>query len=841
MDDVLVFAASPPRKPRFVPFLAAGVLGPVALIVLALWFGNQARDVDGSRLLIRASYERQYVATELLHQLAEAEAAQSAFVITDNPVILGQYEEARARAGQGIAQLGDLYDGNAHDVARIAGIGALVVARFQDMAEVIRLRRQGGVQAAAAHIAAGRGLVLMEQLRSAITTLSDAEQEDVGARVEFVRAHKEAAQNFVWTLVILSGVILLLGLWALWRGRIHRYRVERGAHREATRLRAIFASTTDAIMILDPRGRIEAVNAATTRMLGYSPADLLGRDASTLLDVADGDGSFHERVGLSDGRLTHPNWLDRTVRHRDGSSVPVDIALGLMPLPGELHIVAAIRDISERKALERMKDEFVATVSHELRTPLTSVVGSLGLLRAGSVGTLPAPAYRLVEIAENNSRRLIRLINDILDIEKIGSGRMHFERQPIDLVKTLERAIEDSRGLAEANGTRIELVAPKGQAMVRGDEDRLLQVVGNLLSNAIRFSPENGCVRVLLTSDNGQAIVSVEDEGPGIPPEFHGRIFERFSQAAGGGPRNGTGLGLAISREIIVAHDGRIWFGKAERGGARLSFSLPLIPHYFSREAERPVRILLWQRHSGTADTLHAVLGEENWAIDCVDTVEAAVEGARSGRYHVLLAEIAQPDAGGLDMVRTLRQDVETRGLPVIILSQRSGEGHEAGVDATGVAALDMVDWITMPVDGGRLLEALRRAIDHSTAARPAILHVDDDADMLEVAAAALADQGVVLHASSLASARELLALQPPDVVVLDLNLRDGSGLDLLPELLRADGSAIPTIIYSAEDILPDVARQVDAVLVKSRRSLPSLARTIRRVLASASAELETP
>ncbi len=837
MDDVLVFAASPPHKPRFMPFAAAGVLGPLALVALALWFSGQAREVDGNRALVRASYEKQHVATELLRQLAEAEAAQDGFVITDNPILEGHYEEARAKAALDIAQLDGLYGEKPASSTRIAAVRTLIGARFEDMAEVIRLRQQVGAEAAAARVAAGRGLVQTERARAAISALVETEQRAVGARVEFVHAHKEAAQTFVWTLVVLSGVILLLGLWALWRGRIHRYRVERRAHREATQLRAIFASTTDAIMILDPRGRIEAANAATTRMLGYAPADLMGRDASTLLDVADGEGSFHDRVGLADGRLTHPNWLDRTVCHRDGHSVPVDIALGLMPLPGELHIVAAIRDISERKALERMKDEFVATVSHELRTPLTSVVGSLGLLRAGSVGALPAPAYRLVEIAENNSRRLIRLINDILDIEKIGSGRMHFERQPINLVKTLERAIEDSRGLAEANAVRIELAAPKCRAMVRGDEDRLLQVVGNLLSNAIRFSPEDECVRVALTSNNGQAIVSVEDEGPGIPPEFQGRIFERFSQAPGAGPRNGTGLGLAISREIIIAHDGRIWFGKAERGGARFSFSLPLMKPFMARESERPVRVLLWQRRVHTAETLHRILEKEGWAIDCIDTAEAAEEGARSGRYHALLVELTQPDTGALDLVHLLRRSVETSELPVIVLSFAEGAGEAAGKTAT----LDMVNWVDMPIDRKRLLEALHRAIVHSTAVRPTILHVDDDVDMLEVAATALADQGTVLQASSLAAARELLARRSPDIVVFDLNLRDGNGLDLLPELLHTDGTAVPTIIYSAEDVSPEVMRQVDAVLVKSRRSLPDLAHTIRRVLASASAELETP
>ncbi len=837
MDDVLVFAASAPRRPSFIPFLLAGTLGPLALLLLALWFGAQARRIDDSRIMIRVSHEKRYAATDLMYRLTEAESSQRGFIITGDTRFLAPYERSCTEVALDLAQLDDLYAEQPEQLARLARMRALIGAKFREMTEALRLRRQGGGSVAVEHIVSGSGAALMDQARATFTALITAEESALTSRKKFVRAHNRATRNFIWTLVVLSGVILLLGQWALWRARIHRYRVERRAHREAARLRAIFASTTDAIIILDPHGKIEAANAAATRMVGYSPSELVGRDATSLLDVADGEGSFHDRIGLADGRLMHPHWLDRTVRHRNGGAVPVDIALGLMPLPGELHIVAAIRDISERRALERLKDEFVATVSHELRTPLTSVVGSLGLLRAGSVGQLPEAAHRLVEIAENNSRRLIRLINDILDIEKIESGRMHFERQPLDLVKMVERAITDSQGLAEAQQARLELSAPREKLMVRGDEDRLLQVVANLLSNAIRYSPEQGCVRVLLTRDNGQAIVAVEDEGPGIPPEFHGRIFERFAQAAGAIPRNGTGLGLAISREIIVAHEGRIWFGRAEGGGARLSFSLPLLQRGLLREAARAARILVCEPHAETAEALKAMLEGEGWAVDCVGTAREANQQARSGRYDAMLIELALPDAGGLEAVRTLRRNKTTRALPVIILSSVAGD--IAGEAAA--AALDMVAWIDKPVEQPRLLQALRRAIDRSVAARPTILHIDDDEDMLEVTAAALTDQGRILHATSIAAAREQLTRQAPDIVVLDLSLPDGGGLELLPELLRPDGTAIPTIIYSAEDVMPAVKQRVDAVLVKSRRSLPTLARTIRRVLASASTELETP
>jgi PAS domain S-box-containing protein len=563
-------------------------------------------------------------------------------------------------------------------------------------------------------------------------------------------------------------------------------------------------------------------------MLGYAPGELIGRDATAMLGVADGDGDFHERVGLRGGQLAHPNRLDRSVPHRDGHDVPVDIALGLMVLPGETHIVAALRDISERKAVERLKDEFVSTVSHELRTPLTSVVGSLGLLRSGAVGALPDAARRLVEIAENNSRRLIRLINDILDIEKIGSGRMHFDSVALDLARMLDQAIDGSGGLAATKAVVLELVADARPLIVQGDADRLLQVVTNLLSNAIRFSPQGGTVRASLVREADRAVIAIEDQGPGVPADFRDRVFERFSQAGDGAAiGGGTGLGLAISREIVLAHHGKIWFGEAEGGGARFAFCLPLPPADPRSDSNAQARILVAQAQPDAADMIRGVLERDGCLVDCVGSAREAQQAARTGRYDGLILDVTLPDESGLEVVRALRRRADTRLLPIILVS---GSMDEA---AAGAAALEVIDWIDKPVDQERLVHAVRRAVEHSAAIRPTLLHIDDDLDMLEVTAAALADQGRVLRATTVASGREALAAHSPDIVILDVALPDGSGLELLPELLTADGTAIPTIIYSASDVLPEVHGQVDAVLVKSRRSLPNLSQTIRRLLAS--------
>ena len=563
-------------------------------MLLALWFNVQQRQLDAMRTVNRLSYEKRFTAVDLLRGLDEAESSERGYVGTSMPGFLGSYRKSRNRTSSEMARLDQLYAGSPSQRAPLARLRSLISARFKDMNEVIWLRTHNGLATASAAAADQHGVVLMRQAGSLIANLADTEQATLGQRLAFIRGEYRAMGDFVGATMIVAGLTLWIALWFVWLAQAQRYRLEQAAHASAAQLHAIFASTADVVLTLDPAGRIKAANAATVGMLGLSSEEVIGRDASAMLGLPGGPDGFHERIGLQHGKLTQPHRLGRVIRHRDGRQIPVDIVLGLMPLQGETEIVAAIRDISEHKAVERLKDEFVSTVSHELRTPLTAVVGSLGLLRAGAVGELPDAARRLVEIAENNSRRLIRLINDILDIEKIGSGRMHFDSAPLNLARMLDDAIEGSRGLADIKGVKLKLSVTERPLIVHGDTDRLLQVVTNLLSNAIRFSPEGGTVHASVVRQEGNAVVAIEDEGPGISPEFGSRIFERFSQSTEGAViAGGTGLGLAISREIIVAHEGRIWFDEVAGGGARLLFSLPIPKPDPSAEGGASPRILI--------------------------------------------------------------------------------------------------------------------------------------------------------------------------------------------------------------------------------------------------------
>jgi signal transduction histidine kinase len=247
-----------------------------------------------------------------------------------------------------------------------------------------------------------------------------------------------------------------------------------------------------------------------------------------------------------------------------------------MPVGDRRMLVAVVRDVTERKRFERLKDEFLSTVSHELRTPLTSIVGSLGLLLGGAGGALGDKAAHLVGIAKRNGDRLILLLNDILDLERIAAGRMEFVFEPVDPVALAADAIEQNRPFAEAHGVSLMLDAASVPA-AHADRHRIAQVLTNLLSNAVKFSPAGSEVTVRV-SDEGRSIrTSIVDRGRGIPEAFRDRIFQRFAQADAGDARTtgGTGLGLSIVRSIVEQHGGRVGYESVDGAGSTFWFDLP--------------------------------------------------------------------------------------------------------------------------------------------------------------------------------------------------------------------------------------------------------------------------
>ena len=247
--------------------------------------------------------------------------------------------------------------------------------------------------------------------------------------------------------------------------------------------------------------------------------------------------------------------------------------------------VAVLHDITQRRKVEKLKDEFISTVSHELRTPLTSISGSLGLIAGGVVGKLPEKATTMITIAQRNSDRLVRLINDLLDVQKLAAGKVKLNLKPIAVTPFIKKSIELNQGFALSYSINYRFNNQlQKEVYIKGDEDRLLQVMANLLSNAAKFSPpERNVVICISEASNRSVLIQVKDQGPGIPKQFHSNIFEKFSQADSYTKRSkgGTGLGLSICKSIVDLHDGEIGFETGPGIGTTFYFQ---IPTYIARQ-----------------------------------------------------------------------------------------------------------------------------------------------------------------------------------------------------------------------------------------------------------------
>ncbi|MFA4950796.1 CHASE3 domain-containing protein [Brevundimonas sp.] len=804
----------------------AVVFVPLLLALVGFELVQEFRSNRVVRAEIDRSYQTRSQIQAVFSLLQDAETGQRGYVITGDDRFLEPYDNATRQLDAQLQRLGRLFETQPDQIENFERLSALSARKLQLMQQGIDARSTQGAEAGMAVVASGQGKLVMDDVRAIVGRMTAAEAQTLEsysrtAQVRTTRTEVMVGVLFLILLAVVVGTSVLV-----WRYIRTRQTLLQNVEATAARQAAIFDGAIDGIVTLNPSGSIESVNAAAARMFGYAAAELDRRDVSLLIDIApDGQGEFLKRLGASQGALEGGLLRQMEARRKTGETFPVDVALGAMTLPSGVHVVAIIRDISERRRMEQLKDEFVSTVSHELRTPLTSIAGSLGLLAGGVAGVLPEKAARLIQIAQANSQRLVRLINDILDIEKIESGKLRLDMVPLDLRDIACRSVEGVSGYAGDLGVRLLL--PDGDPVpVRGDADRLIQVVTNLLSNALKFSPAGGEVRVTVDPTTRLARLSVVDEGPGIPDAFRSRIFSKFAQADGSDTRakGGTGLGLAIAREIAERHGGRLWFESAEGHGATFHLDLPLVEEArTSAETDGP-RLLIVEDDADAAEILREMLEQDGFAADVAPTGREALSAARTGVYSALLVDLQLPDADGIGLIRALRAKPETRHLPVVVVSADTARGMARG------RSLEVLDWLEKPFDQDRLRTAVAAIYKKNSDRRPRVLQVDDDRDILEVTASALGTSVDIVQAESLASARAELARFKPDLVILDLGLPDGSGLELLHDLGDETGRTVPVIVYSAQEMDGALADRVDAVLTKSRTSLAGLARTVRRL-----------
>ncbi|MEO5572882.1 MAG: PAS domain S-box protein [Gammaproteobacteria bacterium] len=599
------------------------------------------------------------------------------------------------------------------------------------------------------------------------------------------------------------------------------------------RYRFLYEDNPLMYLTVDTKGHILSINKYGASYLGYSVEELLGKNRIQLIHEQDREFSLMSFLACVRDETELSQWELRRVR-KDGSSFWAKETIRLArDASGDMLGLIVCEDITELKQVERMKNEFISTVSHELRTPMTSILGSLGLIKGGVAGEISAQAKTLIGIAHSNSERLVRLINDILDVEKIESGKMSFTTVPMNLMRLLEQAIEANQAYGDLYGVKFLLQEVIADATVNSDHDRLMQVMANLLSNAVKFSPHGDTVVIAMTRQENAIRVAVSDHGPGIPDNFRNRIFEKFAQADSSDTRvtQGTGLGLSISRAIIEKLGGNIGFETETGVGTTFYFDLPELeaqPNLITAspgEIESP-RILICEDDVDIAKLLSMMLMQDGYQTDIAYNAAQTKQLLTQHSYAAMTLDIMLPDQDGISLIRELRKQPNSANLPIVVISAKADAGRvELNGDAVGI-----IDWLDKPIDQSRLMRSVKQAARHSLNSKPRILHVEDDADIAQVVALLLQGCATVVRAADLQQARQLLKQQIFSLVILDVGLPDGNGLDLLP-LLSIQSPPIPVVVFSGHELDAETASSLDATLIKSTITNEKLLDTIQSLM----------
>ena len=610
-------------------------------------------------------------------------------------------------------------------------------------------------------------------------------------------------------------------------------------------IRAIVDTVVDGIITIGEAGNIETFNPAAAKIFGFKMEEMIGRNVKMLMPDpyhSEHDGYLAAYRDTGEARIIGIV-REVTGRRKDGTEFPMDLSISEMEVSGKRIFTGIVRDISERVEADRMKSEFVSTVSHELRTPLTAIRGALGLVGSGVFGDMTGKATRMIDLAQSNTERLINLVNDLLTMEKLQSGEMDFHMERVSLTDILIESVKVNKPFADEHKVTFEVTGTIPDAFVNGDHERLGQVIANLLSNAAKFSPEGDIVEISLVRREDYFRVSVSDRGPGIPEEFRRRLFDRFSQADSSDSRQkgGTGLGLNISMSIVERHGGEIDVESSLGEGSTFFFDLP--EHGNDRlpspgpvdsvdGADKPQtisgqRILVIEDDPDVAEFMAIMLEQYGAVCDTAhNVIEARTKLAKS-TYQVITLDMLLPDGNGVSFLQELRANDATKNIPVVVVSVIADESREDVL----TSVMGVMDWLQKPIDENRLIRAIKRGVDLSSNGHNSILIVEDDANLSEVLTNMIGDLADVTLAATLEQARHELETTHWSLVILDIGLPDGSGVDLIP-LLKIDGKPpTPVIIFSADEVDSDIANKVERALVKSRTSNEELIAMIEEMI----------
>ncbi|MBN1621467.1 MAG: response regulator, partial [Endomicrobiales bacterium] len=575
------------------------------------------------------------------------------------------------------------------------------------------------------------------------------------------------------------------------------------------KFRSIIDGSFDAIITINSKGEITSWNKGAEFILGYEEPEIAKKSFDILI-AKDKEKVKEELLNEIKNKEFARNFITQFIT-KNSETIFVNITASAIA-GNEYSMV--IRDITREKKIDQMKTEFVSNVSHELRTPLTAIKGSIELLLAGAEGPITDSQKEFLNITRNNSVRLIRLISELLDLSKIEAGKIKMEIKPGDIVKTIKETISEFKPLAEKQEINIEYDGPDQVPRVLFDEDKIKQVLTNLIGNAIKFTPENGIVTVLVNDKKEDVIIGIRDTGMGIARDNFHLVFEKFQQVDGSSTRakGGTGLGLAIAKSIVGAHKGRIWVESEMGKGSTFSFEIPKADKKFietidtfkelqlKAQAEQikgapftVKRILVIDDDYDMVEVLKQHLERKGYEVVIVQNSRDALKTAIDTKPNLITLDLLMPNIDGFTIAELLKQNPVTKDIPIVIIS--------AIFEKERAYKLGIADYITKPFEPSELFDSITKVETQITGemSKKKILVVDDDPDISSVLALTLNEKNyTVLNAYDGLQAVATAKKEKPDMIILDLMLPEMDGFDVIKKI-KSDNEIlnIPIIVIT--------------------------------------------
>ena len=482
-------------------------------------------------------------------------------------------------------------------------------------------------------------------------------------------------------------------------------------------------------------------------------------------------------------------------------------------------MVLTLHDITAEREIAQMKNEFVSTVSHELRTPLTSIKGYVDLILDGDAGEVDEIQREFLGIVKENADRLVALINDMLDISRIESGRVRLKLEPMPVADVVAGTVDSFRAVLEQSGRVVKTRVPANLPRVKADRDRVGQVLMNFVSNALKYSPAGGDVVISVRHSGDKVVVSVQDHGMGITRDDQKQLFTKFYRIDNALTREigGTGLGLSICKSIIELHGGKVWVRSKMGEGSTFSFSLPVAPRelvrtpYLQGPAAVGGKILVVDRDPEVADLIETYLVKRGYDVTKAHSAAEALDKAINEQPLVITLDVILDSGDGFELLQSLKDRPETTNIPVVVLSIVCDEGKSCRLGAA--------DYLEKPIDQKRLLRIIDSFV--GSAKSPVALVVDDDRNIARVLTQMLRKRGFAV-ATAFNGLEAIAAIEKriPDVMLLDLKMPEMDGYQVIKKVKTTEEwKEIPIIVMTAHRI---DSEQIDVLkLAVSQLSKP--------------------